>query len=143
MAEQDRGDDRASAEAEKLNRVFHALGDPSRRRIIALLRDSGELKVGDVATAFSMTLNGVSKHLKVLEKAGLVSRRVEGRVHWIRVHWPALQPAYAWLHAHHHFWSERLDALVDYAQLYDERSGQSQDDAAPDTGVSQGETDET
>ena len=101
---------------ERISRVFHALADPARRRIIALLRESGELPVGVVAEAFDMTLNGVSKHVKVLEAAGVVRRRVEGRVHWISVDWSALQVAYEFLHAHHHFWSTRLDALVDYAQ---------------------------
>jgi DNA-binding transcriptional ArsR family regulator len=101
---------------ERISRVFHALADPARRRIIALLRESGELPVGVVAEAFDMTLNGVSKHVKVLESAGVVRRRVEGRVHWISVDWSALQVAYEFLHAHHHFWSTRLDALVDYAQ---------------------------
>ncbi|MDQ4080623.1 MAG: metalloregulator ArsR/SmtB family transcription factor [Gemmatimonadota bacterium] len=103
-------------EEERLSRVFHALADPARRRIIALLRESGELPVGVVAQAFSMTLNGVSKHVKVLEHAGVVRRRIEGRVHWISVDWSALQVAYEFLHAHHHFWSTRLDALVDYAR---------------------------
>jgi DNA-binding transcriptional ArsR family regulator len=97
--------------------VFQALADPARRRIIALLRESGELPVGVVAEAFAMTLNGVSKHVKVLERAGVVRRRVEGRVHWISVDWSALQVAYEFLHAHHHFWSTRLDALVDYARI--------------------------
>ena len=96
--------------------MFHALADPARRKIIALLRESGELPVGVVAEAFAMTLNGVSKHVKVLEAAGVVRRRVEGRVHWISVDWEALQVAYEFLHAHHHFWSTRLDALVDYAK---------------------------
>ena len=100
----------------RLSRVFQALADPARRRIIALLRESGELPVGVVAEAFSMTLNGVSKHVKVLERAGVVRRRVEGRVHWLSVDWSALQAAYEYLHAHHHFWSTRLDALVDYAR---------------------------
>ena len=105
------------SEEQRLSRVFHALADPARRRIIALLRESGELPVGVVAEAFSMTLNGVSKHVKVLEQAGVVRRRVEGRVHWISVDWNALQVAYEFLHAHHHFWSTRLDALVDYTRM--------------------------
>ena len=105
-----------AADEARLSRVFHALADPARRRIIALLRESGELPVGVVAEAFSMTLNGVSKHVKVLEAAGVVRRRVDGRVHWISVDWSALQVAYEFLHAHHHFWSTRLDALVDYAR---------------------------
>lgn len=98
----------------RLNRVFRTLADPSRRRIIALLREAGELKVGDLAEAFAMSLNGVSKHLKVLEKAGLIQRRVEGREHWIRVNFEALQEPYEWLHFYHHFWSGRLDSLIDY-----------------------------
>jgi len=105
-----------AGEEQRLSRVFHALADPARRRIIALLREAGELPVGVVAEAFSMTLNGVSKHVKVLESAGVVRRRIEGRVHWISVDWNALQVAYEFLHAHHHFWSTRLDALVDYAR---------------------------
>jgi len=105
-----------AGEEQRLSRVFHALADPARRRIIALLREAGELPVGVVAEAFSMTLNGVSKHVKVLEHAGVVRRRIEGRVHWISVDWNALQVAYEFLHAHHHFWSTRLDALVDYAR---------------------------
>ena len=121
---------------ERLSRVFHGLGDPSRRRIIALLREAGELKVGDVASAFEMSLNGVSKHLKVLEKAGLVARRIEGREHWVRVEWSALQPAYEWLHAHHHFWSERLDALVDYIGLHEESSQRATTTDGPSTAES-------
>jgi DNA-binding transcriptional ArsR family regulator len=103
-------------EEEQLNQVFHCLADPARRKIIALLRDSGELQIGVVGQAFAMTQNGVSKHVKVLEGAGLVRRRIEGRVHWISVNWGALQVAYEFLHAHHHFWSTRLDAFVDYME---------------------------
>ncbi len=105
-----------AARDERLSSVFHTLADPSRRRIIELLREAGELKVGDLAEAFSMSLNGVSKHLKVLEKAGLVLRRVDGREHWISANWEALQQPYEWLHFYHHFWSGRLDSLVDYVK---------------------------
>jgi len=101
---------------QRLSRVFHCLADPARRKIIALLRESGELPVGAIGEAFAMTQNGVSKHVKVLEDGGLVKRRVEGRVHWISIDWGAMQLAYEFLHAHHHFWSSRLDALVDYTR---------------------------
>ncbi|MDX2019415.1 MAG: metalloregulator ArsR/SmtB family transcription factor [Deltaproteobacteria bacterium] len=100
----------------QLDRVFGCLSDPSRRKVIALLREARELKVTDIAQAFDMSLNGVSKHLKVLEEAGLVVRRVDGRVHWFSANWSALQPAYEFLHFHQHFWSQRLDALVDYVK---------------------------
>lgn len=99
---------------ERLSRVLHALSDPSRRHIVGLLREAEELKVTDIADAFSMSLNGVSKHLKVLERAGILERRIEGREHWLRVRWEALQEPYEWLHFYHHFWGGRLDALVDY-----------------------------
>ena len=105
-----------SADQTRLNRVFHSLADPSRRKIIALLREADELKVGDIAQAFSMSLNGVSKHLKALEAAGLISRRIEGRQHWIRVDWEALQPAHTWLDFHRHYWSTRLDRLATYVE---------------------------
>jgi len=104
-----------------LNIAFHALADPSRRQIIDLLREAGELKVGDIAAAFSISLNGVSKHLKVLERAGLVMRRVDGRAHWIRVEWSALQQPYEWLHFYQRYWSRRLDALVDYTKNQGEK----------------------
>ena len=81
-----------------------------------MLRESGELPVGAIGRAFTMTQNGVSKHVKVLERAGLVRRRIAGRVHWISVDWSAMQLAYEFLHAHHHYWSTRLDALVDYTR---------------------------
>ncbi|MBW1832566.1 MAG: transcriptional regulator [Deltaproteobacteria bacterium] len=107
---------RAEAKEEQLSLIFRTLADRSRRQIIELLREAGELKVGDIAEAFSMSLNGVSKHLKVLEKAGLVERRVEGREHWIRVSWTSLQQPYEWLHFYQHFWGGRLDSLVDYVK---------------------------
>jgi DNA-binding transcriptional ArsR family regulator len=103
-----------SKKDEQLDQVFHGLADPSRRKMVALLREAGQMKVSDIGQAFDMTLNGVSKHLKVLEQAGLVTRRVEGREHWISVNWPALQPAYEFLHFHQHFWTARLDALMDH-----------------------------
>jgi DNA-binding transcriptional ArsR family regulator len=113
---------RSKAKEEQLSLVFHVLSDGTRRQIIELLREAGELKVGDLAQAFSMSLNGVSKHLKVLEKAGLIQRRIEGREHWIRVSWATLQQPYEWLHFYQHFWGERLDALVDYVQAKGKRT---------------------
>lgn len=108
----------------QLDRTFHCLADPARRKIVALLREAGELSVGEVGRAFEMTQNGVSKHLEVLEEAGLVARRVAGRVHWISVNWSALQPAYDWLHFHRHYWNERLEALVDYTTRPDSKSNE-------------------
>lgn len=99
---------------DELSAVFAALADPSRRRILALLRETNELCVGDIAQAFDMSLNGVSKHLKVLEAAGLVQRRIERQKHWLSARWEGLQAPYDYLNAYHDFWSRRLEALVDY-----------------------------
>ena len=107
---------------EQLNQVFFALADPSRRQIVALLREAEELKVTDIAEAFSMSLNGVSKHLKVLERAGIVTRRIDGREHWLSVQWDTLQAPYEWLHFYQHFWAGRIDALVDYVTRRGEKT---------------------
>ncbi|MBV1907753.1 MAG: metalloregulator ArsR/SmtB family transcription factor [Kangiellaceae bacterium] len=101
---------------EALSDAFHALADPSRRKIIELLRESGSMRVSVLAAAFDMSLNGVSKHLKVLEEAGLIKRTINGREHFISVNWKSLQVPYEWLHFYQHFWSSRLDALVDYVE---------------------------
>jgi DNA-binding transcriptional ArsR family regulator len=99
------------AKKEQLVKVFHALADASRCRIIDLLREAGELRVGDVAAAFEMTLNGVSKHLKVLEGAGLIRRRKEGTSHYISVRWEGVAPMVEWLDARRQYWDTRLDAF--------------------------------
>ena len=117
----DNNQNRQKCSSDELDRTFGALSDPSRRQIIELLRESGDLKVTDVAEVFSMSLNGVSKHIKVLERAGLVVRRIDGREHWLGINWARLQPAYEWLHFYRHFWNARLDALVDYVQLNNEK----------------------
>ena len=111
----------SKAKEEQLSAIFQALCDPSRRKIIDLLREAGALKVTDIAEVFSMSLNGVSKHLKVLERAKLIEREVRGREHWIRVNWSSLQQPYEWLHFYQHFWASRLDALVDYAKTKEKK----------------------
>lgn len=105
--------DKQSPLDERLNHALGALADPSRRRIIELLREAGELKVTEIADAFSMSLNGVSKHLKVLERGGLIRREVEGREHRIRVDWDGLRRPYEFLGRYQQFWGQRLDALAD------------------------------
>ena len=101
---------------DSLDAIFGALSDPTRRRVLGLLRDAAvsgvdELRVGDIAAAFEMSLNGVSKHLKVLERAELVRRRVDGRTHFIRAESASLDQARDWIDAQRNFWNTRLDAL--------------------------------
>jgi DNA-binding transcriptional ArsR family regulator len=95
---------------EYLDATFAALSHATRRDILARLA-LGESTVGDLAAPYAMSLNAVSKHLMVLEEAGLVTRRIEGRVHHIRLNPEPLGTASEWLQLYRAFWEERLDAL--------------------------------
>ena len=97
-----------------LDGVYGALADGSRRTIVGRLAAEGELKVTDIARPFDMSLNAVSKHIKVLEQAGLVSRRVSGRDHWLSLRSEPLAAAYAWIGLYQRFWESRIDALEQY-----------------------------
>jgi len=96
--------------APSLDRVFRALADPTRR---AMLRElsAGERNIGELAEPFRMTFAAASKHVKVLERAGLVCRRVRGRSHFCRIDPVPLGAANEWLRFYERFWTERLDAL--------------------------------
>lgn len=93
-----------------LDAAFHALADPTRRAILERLRD-GEASVGELAAPFEVSLPAVSRHLRVLEEAGLVARRRQGRRHLLRLEPAPLQEAEAWLARTRRFWERRLDAL--------------------------------
>ncbi len=105
---------RRAKREEDLSHLLRALADPSRRKVIDLLRQVDEMRVGDVASAFDMSLYGVSKHLKVLEKAGLVHRRHEGTTHFISIRWDGLRPLLLWLDSQRHHWESRLDDFEDF-----------------------------
>ncbi|PYP72897.1 MAG: transcriptional regulator [Gemmatimonadetes bacterium] len=102
---------RPRAHGPQLNRVYAAIADPTRRAILAVLAGGGELNVGSLAGRFPISFNGVSKHVKVLERAGLVRRRVRGREHWLRLRPEPLREATRWLEHYREFWGARLDAL--------------------------------
>ncbi|WP_040856007.1 metalloregulator ArsR/SmtB family transcription factor [Phyllobacterium sp. YR531] len=93
-----------------LDAVFHALSDPTRRAMLHRLT-IGEHSVSDLATPFRMSLAGASKHIKVLESAGLVRRRIEGRTHLCQLEAARLAEAQQWLSTYEKFWSARLDDL--------------------------------
>ena len=95
---------------ERLDAVFHALADPTRRAILQRLA-GGESSIGDLASPFQMTFAGASKHIKALEKAGLVQRRIEGRTHMCQLNPNRLAEAHDWLSFYQRFWSLRLDDL--------------------------------
>jgi DNA-binding transcriptional ArsR family regulator len=95
---------------ESLDAVFHALSSEPRREMLGALA-SGERTVGDLATPFDISLAAVSKHLKVLEGAGLVERRVEGRTTICRLRPEPLADAREWVAFIEQFWTGRLERL--------------------------------
>lgn len=101
------------AAEETLDATFSALAHPTRRGILRQLQ-SGEASVGALAEPHGLSLPAVSRHLKVLEGAGLIARKVDGRFHRCRLVPGAVDEAAAWLDSHRRFWSQQLDSLADY-----------------------------
>jgi DNA-binding transcriptional ArsR family regulator len=97
-------------QTQQMNSIFHALGDATRRQMIRDLAD-GERSVSELAQPFSISLAAASKHIKVLESAGLIRREVRGRTHMCRLEPGPLASAHEWLSFYERFWTERLDAL--------------------------------
>jgi DNA-binding transcriptional ArsR family regulator len=103
---------------ETLDRIFHALSDPTRRAMLQRL-SQGERSVGELAAPFEMSFAGASKHIKVLEGAQLIRRRVAGRTHYCRLEAARLAEAQAWLNHYERFWTKSLDALEDLLRAED------------------------
>ncbi len=98
-----------------LDAVFAALSDPTRRRIVERLA-RGRLTVGEIASEFSVSQPAISKHLKVLERSGLLEREIDGRVHHCRLEPKAMQAASTWIEEQRRYWNaafERLDAYFE------------------------------
>ena len=93
-----------------VDEVFHALSHPTRRDMLGRLRAS-DLTVGQLAAPFAVSLAAASKHVAVLERAGLVQRTVQGRTHVCRLTPGPLASAAEWLETYQTYWNERLDAL--------------------------------
>jgi DNA-binding transcriptional ArsR family regulator len=102
-----------------LDAVFHALADPTRRAMLGQLAER-ELTIGELATPFSMSFAGASKHVRVLEHAGLVTRTIRGRSHLCRLEAARLAEANAWLRRYQRFWNEKLDTLESLLRAEDE-----------------------
>jgi DNA-binding transcriptional ArsR family regulator len=105
----------ATATLEELDRTFAALADPTRRAILARLAD-GEASVNELARPFHMTLPAVSKHLKVLERAGLISRGRDRQSRPARLRPAPLKDAAAWVERYRRFWEESYDRLDEYLE---------------------------
>ncbi|WFU20572.1 metalloregulator ArsR/SmtB family transcription factor [Bradyrhizobium sp. CB3481] len=102
-----------------LDAVFHALSDPTRRAMLGRLAER-ERTIGELATPFEMSFAGASKHVRVLENAGLVTRTIRGRTHLCRLEAARLADADAWLRRYERFWSEKLDQLEALLRAEDE-----------------------
>jgi DNA-binding transcriptional ArsR family regulator len=109
-------------DVETLDRIYGALSDPTRRSILVHLA-GGEATVGEVAAPLRMALPSVSKHVKILERAGLVSRRVDGRRHWLRLEPGTLHRADDWMAFYRPFWEASVDRLADVASELEQRPG--------------------
>lgn len=101
------------AATDSLSAVFAALADPTRRAILARVAE-GEASVTELAKPFKMSLPAVSKHLKVLERAGLIARSREAQWRPCRLEAKPLQEVADWVGQYRQFWEERLDRLEDY-----------------------------
>ena len=110
-----------------LDRTFGALADPTRRRILAQLAKGGEC-VTDLARPHAMSLAAVSKHLIVLEKAGLVRRRRQGRVHSLTLEARPMKEAEAWINRYRQFWEGNLDRFEDYLNKLQKKEKKHDDD---------------
>lgn len=99
-----------SAAAQRLDDTLVALADPTRRAILMRLAQ-GEARVTDLAAPFDISLNSVSKHIRILERARLVKRRRVGREHFLSHHAAPLDEAAAWIDALRTHWHSRIDRL--------------------------------
>ena len=105
----------------QMNTVFHALGDATRRHMLRELA-GGERTVSQLAEPFAISLAAASKHIKVLENAGMIRREVKGRTHLCRLDPGPLASAHEWLSFYERFWSSRLDVLEQLLRAEDDAS---------------------
>ncbi|MGF9763879.1 metalloregulator ArsR/SmtB family transcription factor [Microvirga sp. 0TCS3.31] len=114
--------------APHLDTVFHALGDATRRRMLRDLAQA-ERTVSQLAEPFAISLAAASKHIKVLENAGMIRREVRGRTHLCRLDPGPLASAHEWLSMYERFWTDRLDALDRLLREEDARAQKPQGDS--------------
>jgi len=107
---------------DRLSNTFSALADPTRRAILARLT-LGESSVTELAEPFEMSMPAVSKHLKVLERAGLITRGREAQWRPCRIELEALRPVDDWLESYRRLWEERFDRLEDYLRELQAKDG--------------------
>jgi len=114
----------------QLDATFAALADPTRRAILARLAQ-GEAPVGELAKPFDMSLPAISKHLKVLERAGLVSRGREAQWRPVRLEAGPLKEAAGWIERYRKFWEQSFDRLDSYLQRLQAEAAKSKSAIKP------------
>ncbi|MBV9632923.1 MAG: winged helix-turn-helix transcriptional regulator [Xanthobacteraceae bacterium] len=114
-----------ATETDRLDAMFAALADPTRRAIMERLAAKGELAVGDIAEPFRISAPAISRHLQVLERAGLIERRIERQWRMVRVRREALKPVESWITRQHRYWSDALDRLEALAGADTPKRGKS------------------
>jgi len=117
----------ANARDQRLDATFAALADGTRRSILATLAERGEATVSEIAEPFDMSLPAVSKHLRVLERAGLLTQQPDGRLRRCRMVAAPLRDAAAIVEQYRRFWERQFDSLAAFLET------QSDDDNAPST----------
>src|SRR5262245_3184854 len=112
----------AQAEDERLDAIFSALADPTRRKILARLA-GGPASIGELAEPFAMTLPAVSKHVRVLERAGLMRRERDGWYHRCHLEKPSIDDAIRFLETYRSFWADTLEALAQHVETPGPKKG--------------------
>src|SRR3954453_13454661 len=116
-----------AATGERLDATFAALADPTRRAIVARLA-VGDATVNELAEPFDLSLPGISKHLKVLERSGLISRRRQAQFRPCHLEKDALDAAVDWIEANRRMWTERFDKLDDHLRALQAPTKENPDD---------------
>ncbi len=99
----------------RLNQVFAALADATRRQLVAAIAER-ECTITELAEPFDMSLAAVSKHVRILETAGLIRRRIDGRTHYCSLRPEQLSDALDWISIYRNFWNARLDSLTELSE---------------------------
>lgn len=113
---------------EALDRTFHALGDPSRRRMLSVLRERGPCTAGELGALFESAQPTISKHLRVLEEAELVRRKIDGRSHVFSLAPARVRQAQKWMERHLAFWEGSLDQLEGVIEELKRAQGSKKDE---------------
>lgn len=117
-------------ESNNLSGTLKALVDDNRRAILEILVQQGACRVTDLAQHFELSLNAVSKHIKVLESVGLIERTTNGRTHWIKARLEPIKAVEQWLASLKSVWAMRLDTLEQVLQEQSEQSSKNNEDNA-------------